>query len=164
MCLLNKSPKLLLRFYFFRVSLLDFIRFVPLRTNARWALNFGSPNDKNKPSAPPPKKSKDLCPDSTKGQFRFLLFVGKLLCNLIFNIFVDHYAYSCLLTNELLGHDISDIKYQDLSQSERRALVPVRTNPNQNLLQFQTTNRVPGTENLDPSAPDYSLSPINKAR
>ncbi|XP_075243104.1 LOW QUALITY PROTEIN: fizzy-related protein homolog [Convolutriloba macropyga] len=116
-------------------------RFIPLRTNARWALNFGSPNDKNKPSAPPPKKSKDLFPDSTK----------------------DHYAYSCLLSNELLGHEISDVKSQDLPQSEKRALVPVKPNQNQNLLQYNTTARVPGSENLDPTAPDYSLSPINKA-
>ena len=50
-----------------------------MRTNERWALNFGSPNEKTKPSAPPPKKTKELCPDSDKGGCKTLFINQKNL-------------------------------------------------------------------------------------
>ena len=54
---------------------------------------------------------------------------------------------------------------QDLPLSDRKALVHVNSpQASQRLFQFKNAAQIPGSENLDPTAPLYNLSPVNKAR
>jgi cell division cycle 20-like protein 1 (cofactor of APC complex) len=65
------------------------------------------------------------------------------------------------LSNELLGYQITDIRSQDLPNSDRKALVQIKPDCG-SLFQYSAQARIPGTENLDPSSPQYTLSPVNK--
>lgn len=87
-------------------------RFIPMRTNACWHINFDLLQDNN--AQTPARKTKDASSDSTK----------------------DGLAYSCLLKNELLQAGIEDLK--DVVLEDKRILCPKER---RNLFRYHTPRR-----------------------